>query len=139
MNAEDDPLEIQQSLVESSLALVFGAYDEAVAAGVARPLVVLLDCEDELGGAIARGWLGDEVVEDAVAAQAAADETHGEADPTTVFARAIAWDEARDDLAAAFPYLAPALAEGPPEDGVFVVGVTAGGASALTAPWDARP
>ena len=33
-----------------------------------------------------------------------------------------------------------ATADGaPPEDGVFVVGVTGGGASALTAPWDARP
>lgn len=139
MTPEDDPLEVQQSLVESSLALVFSAYDEAVDANIASPIVVLVDCEDELGGAIARSWLGDDAVDDAIAAQVDADDSPGESDPTTVFARAIGWDEARDDLAAAFPYLKPALVDGPPEDGVFVVGVTAGGASAMTAPWDARP
>ncbi|TWT99169.1 hypothetical protein Pla108_01030 [Botrimarina colliarenosi] len=138
MTPEDDPLELQQSLVESALPLVFEAYDEAVEAGVAHPMIVLLDCEDELGGEIARGWLGEDAIDDAIAAQAAGDDSPSESDPTTVLARAIGWDDAQSDLADAFPYLKPALDQGPPEDGVFVVGVTAGGASALTAPWDAR-
>jgi hypothetical protein len=139
MAPEDDPLELQQSLVESALPLVFEAYDEAIEDGVAAPIVVLVDCEDELGGAIARGWLGDDAIDDAIAAQAAADSAPNESDPTTVLARAIAWDEARGELAAAFPYLKPILDGKLPADGVFVVGITAGGASALTAPWDARP
>ncbi|CAE7370173.1 unnamed protein product, partial [Symbiodinium sp. CCMP2456] len=109
MSPADDPLELQQSLVESALPLVFEAYDEAVEAGVAAPIVVLVDCEDELGGEIARGWLGDDAIDDAIAAQVASEDAPDEGDPTTVFARAIAWDDARDDLAAAFPYLKPIL------------------------------
>lgn len=132
-DAADDPLEAQQLLVESALPLVFEAYDEASAEGIADPLVVLVDCEDELGGAIARGWLGDEKVDDAIAAEG----TDG--DTTTAFARAIAWAECREELAEAFPYLAEVLGSPPPGDGVLVIGVTAGGASALTAPLDARP
>lgn len=139
MVPEDDPLELQQSLVESALPLVFEAYDEAVEAGVATPIIVLVDCEDELGGEIARGWLGDDAIDDAIAAQVSLENAPTESDPTTVFARAIGWDEARGELSAAFPYLTPVLDGAPPEDGVFVIGVTAGGASALTAPWDARP
>ena len=130
---------IIQSLVESALPLVFEAYDEAIEDGVAAPIVVLVDCEDELGGEIARGWLGDDAIDDAIAAQAAAENAPNESDPTTVLARAIAWDDARGDLAAAFPYLKPILDGKLATDAVFVVGITAGGASALTAPWDARP
>lgn len=129
----DDPLEAQQSLVESSLPLVFQTYDEALAEGQTQPIVVLLDCEDELGGEIARGWLGEEAVNDAVAMRHADDAS---AD-TTVFARAAPLAACRGELAEAFPYLAPALVSAP-DDGVLVIGVTAGGASALTAPFGAR-
>jgi hypothetical protein len=139
MDSEDDPLEVQQSLVESALPLVFEVYDEALKAGVTAPIVVLVDCEDDLGGEIARGWLGDDAIDDAIAAQAADDDSPHESEPTTVFGRAIAWDDACGDLSEAFPYLKPILSGRPPDDGVFVIGVTAGGASALTAPWDARP
>ncbi|MEQ8846205.1 hypothetical protein [Botrimarina sp.] len=132
----DDPLEQQQWLVESSLPLVFATYDEAIADGLPHPVVVLVDCEDELGSQIARGWLGDDTVDDAIADQPA--ESDDGQPLTTVFARAVAWSEMAG-LAEAFPYLSGALAEGPPRGGVMVVGVTAGGASALTAPWDARP
>lgn len=133
---DDETLDAHQLLVESALPIVFETYDEAVAEEVVSPLIVLVDCEDELGGQIARGWLGDEVVDDAIAAEAPGEET--EMQQTTVFARAIAWAEAQPDLVEAFPYLEPALETGPPEDGVFVVGITEGGASAFTAPWDAR-
>ncbi len=134
---DDDTFAAHQLLVESSLPLIFATYDEAVEEEVASPMVVLIDCEDELGGQIARGWLGDEVVDDAIAAEEPGEDP--DAVQTTVFARALAWDEAFPDLVEAFPYLAPALETGPPEDGVFLVGVTAGGAAAFTAPWDARP
>lgn len=133
----DDALEAHQLLVESSLPLVFEAFDDALEDNIAQPMIVLVDCEDELGGQVARGWLGDEVVDDAIAAEVPDEDS--EEEQTTVFARAIAWKEARKEIAEAFPYLADAFADGPPEDGVLVVGITAGGASAFTAPWDARP
>ncbi|QDU87587.1 hypothetical protein Pla175_09520 [Pirellulimonas nuda] len=126
----DDPLEQQQAMVESSLGLVFQTLDDAVAEGVSQPVVWLVDCEDEVGGAIARGWLGDEAVDDALAE---ADE-----EDATLFARAIAWDDCRREAPEVFPYLAPVFDQ-PPTEGVLVIGVTAGGASALVAPPDARP
>lgn len=131
---EDDPLEMQQALVEASLAAVFTAYDDAAQRGEQDPLVVLLDCEDELGGEIARGWLGDEAVDDAIASQHAEDE-----EQMTVFARALPWKESHGELSEAFPYLADALSAPPAADAVLVVVVAAGGASAFTAPADARP
>lgn len=135
MNEQDIALEAQQSLVEDSLPLVFQTYDEAITAGEKSPVVILLDCEDPLGGEIARGWLGDEEVDQAIAIQQA--EGNGDESPT-VFARAIAWELCREELCEAFPYLAAALAEPPTDEGVLVLGVTAGGASALTAPFSAR-
>ena len=128
-----DPEEAQQWLVESTLPLVFETYDEAVGEGMPSPIVLVVDCEDELGGPIARGWLGDEAVDDALAAEA------DDANETIAFARAVAWEASREELSEAFPYLAEALRSSPPTDGVLVIGVTAGGASALTAPFDARP
>lgn len=127
-------LDAQQALVESSLALVFRTYDDAIAEGVAAPVVVLLDCEDELAGQIVREWLGDEAVGDAIADRQAADDGA----ETTVFARAVPLHLAARELPRVFPYLAPVFAGEPPRGGVLVVGVTAGGASALTAPDDAR-
>ncbi len=126
----DDPLEQQQAMVEASLELVFQTLDDALAEGVRQPVVWLVDCEDELGGAIARGWLGDEPVDDALA--------QADDEDATLFARAISWDDCRFEAPAAFPYLAPVFDE-PPADGLLVIGVTAGGASALVAPMDARP
>jgi hypothetical protein len=37
-----------------------------------------------------------------------------------------------------FDYLAPVFEESPPENGFLVISITAGGASALTVPMDAR-
>ncbi|MEO1496885.1 MAG: hypothetical protein AAFV43_07015 [Planctomycetota bacterium] len=130
-------LEAQQTLVESSLELVRTTYRESLDEGVKRPVVVLVDCEDDLGGQVARGWLGDEEIDDAIALQHADNEADHDADAgvdTTVFARALPWNEAAGDLREAFPYLAPALDTPPSDDGVFVISITAGGASALTAP-----
>lgn len=128
--SNDDPLEQQQTLAESSLALLFETYDAAVQAKVDQPVVILLDCEDEIGGEIARAWLGDDVVDDAIS-----NITEEEA---TVYARAEPWNVCRSEVAQMFEYLAPVFEQSPPEDGFLVVSVTAGGASALTVPMDAR-
>lgn len=132
---DTDPLELQQLLVETTLPLVFETYDNAVEEEVVDPIVLVVDCEDALGGQIARGWLGDEAIDDAIAAESGEDDSEH---LTTALARAIAWADAAGALSEAFPYLASVFDDRPPEDGVLVIGVAAGGASALTAPWDAR-
>jgi len=131
---EDDPLEQQQSLAESSLALLFETYDAAVKGKLDQPVVILLDCEDEIGGEIARAWLGDDAVDDAIANNTAENQ---DSDATT-YARAEPWSVCRREVAEMFEYLAPVFEQSPPEDGFLVVSVTAGGASALTVPMDAR-
>lgn len=126
----DDPLDQQQTLAESSLALLFETYDEAISRKVKSPVVMLVDCEDEVGSLIARAWLGDDAVDDAIANNDGAD--------TTVYARAESWNQSRQHVPVTFDYLAPIFDEAPPEDGFLVISITAGGASALTVPMDAR-
>jgi len=127
-------LEAQQALLETSLPLVFEAYDDAVKRKVKEPVVLLLDCEDEIGGEIARSWLGDEAVEDAISEEAAERQS---ADETTVFAVAYPLAECRREIPAVFPYLEPALRS--PKNGFLAISVTSGGASVLIVPNDARP
>ena len=138
----ESALEAQQALVEETLPLVFQTFDQAIADGMEKPVVMIVDCEDELGGQIARGWLGDEAIDEAIAlhhAEAAINEDDEAAQVcAAAFARAIPWEACREELIEAFPYLAEALKTPPPEEAVLVVGVTAGGASALSAPFSAR-
>jgi hypothetical protein len=127
-------LEVQQSLLEESLELVVSVYHEAVGEGVDQPVVLLLDCEDTIGGQIARGWLGDAAVDEAIADQRVEDPS-GES--TTVFARAFPLVQSAEQVPAVFPYLAPVFEQPLPPDGFLAISVASGGASALTVPWDA--
>ena len=122
-------------LLETSLPLVFEAYDDALARKLEEPVVILLDCEDQIGGEIARSWLGEEAVDDAIAHHAASDPTP---DETTVFAVAFPLAECRREIPPVFPYLEPAL-ESAPTAGFLAISVAAGGASVLIVPPDARP
>ena len=126
----DDPLEQQQTLAETSLDLLFATYEQAIERGMQSPVVILVDCEDEIGGQIARAWLGDDAVDDAIANNPESD--------TTVYARAESWNECREEVPETFEYLEPIFAQDAPTDGFLVVSITAGGASALTVPMDAR-
>jgi hypothetical protein len=130
----DDALEAQHMLLETSLPLVFQTYDDALKRKVKEPVVLLVDCEDEIGGEIARSWLGDDAVEDAIMHEAASDPEEG---ATTVFAVAFPLDDCRREIPPVFPYLEPALA--PPAHGFLAISITAGGASVLIVPADARP
>lgn len=131
---DDSALEAQQWLLESSLELAFEAYDEAVAGKMRNPVVFVLDCEDSIGGEIARGWLGADVVADAIA-----DREANDADSeTTVFAHAFPLAKCRTGVPAVFPYLKGVFQQ-VPDDGYLAISVTAGGASAFTVPFDARP
>ena len=132
----EEALEAQQLLLETSLPLAFETYDEAVSRKVKDPVVLVLDCEDEIGGEIARSWLGDAAVDDAISYQAASDPA---GDATTVFAYAFSLEECRREIPPVFPYLAPALEAPPAPGGFWAIAVTSGGASLLTVPLDARP
>lgn len=134
-------MEAQQLLAESSLAEVFEAYDEARAEVIDSPVVFVVDCEDPLGAEIARAWVGDELVDNAIAIESYAQGGDGDEPDdarTTVLVAPVAFELAKRETPGTFPYLAGAFAAGPPKDGVLVISVTSGGASALTAPWDAR-
>jgi hypothetical protein len=132
----DEALEAQQTLLETSLPLAFETYDDAVERKVKDPVVLIVDCEDEIGGEIVRGWLGNEAVDDAISNQAASDPS-GES--TTVFAYAFSFQECRREIPPVFPYLAPALETPAGPDGFWAIAITSGGASLLAVPLDARP
>jgi hypothetical protein len=141
----DDPamheaiLEAQQALLECSLPAAFSAYDTAQGEGISQPVVFVLDCEDEVGGDIARSLLGDEAVADAIEQrklQSKTDEEEGT--ETTVFTYAFSIDQCRAEVPKVFPYLAPVFEEELPKDGFLAIAVTGGGASALTVPFAAR-
>ena len=127
-------LDEQQALLEDSLELVRSVYDSAVREAVDEPVVILLDCEDSIGGQIARGWLGSAAVDEAIEDQRA-DDPSGET--TTVFARAIPLAECARQIPAVFPYLAPIFAQTLSADGFLAISIAAGGASALTVPFTA--
>lgn len=125
----ETPEETQERFLEESLDLVFAAYDEALDG---EPTVVLLlDCEDDIGGEIARGWLGAEAVEDAIAQQSA--------NETALFAYGFPMARCAEEVPRVFPYLAPVFEEPPPAEGFLAVVVAAGGAAAFTVPASARP
>lgn len=128
-------LEEQQALAESSLPLLFEAYDDAVESQVERPVVILLDCEDEIGGEIARAWLGADDVDEAIRDRQASSDSE---DSTTVYARAFAWDDCRAEIPEVFPYLLEVFDGDSPENTFLTISVTAGGASALHVPLELR-
>lgn len=130
-------LEAQQMLLESSLEVAFRAYDDALSENIRDPVVFLLDCEDSVGGEIARSWLGDDAVDEAIAAQEMKS-TSPAPFFTTVYACAFPFLKCRTEVPAVFAYLAPVFAGDAPTDGFLAIAVTSGGASALTVPFAAR-
>ena len=127
-------LDAQQQLLEDSLQLVAEIYEESQEDGIDQPVVILLDCEDEIGGQIARSWTGG-AVDDAIADNKL--EGEGGEEMTTVFGQAFAWSDCAEQIPAVFPYLQPMFDGDYPEGGLLAISVTAGGASALTIPPDA--
>ena len=135
----DAAMEQQQALLENSLPAAFSAYDEALDKGLADPVVILLDCEDEIGGEIARSWLGDEAVEEAIEYRQLDEEDDvPEEALTTVFAHAFPLKKCRNEISEVFPYLQPVFQETLPSDSFLAIVVACGGASALTVPFSAR-
>ena len=133
---EDQILEIQQELLESSLELAFSTFDTAKKSGMKDPVVFVVDCEDSIGREIAEHWLGRESVEEAIEQQHLLEES--ETGQTTVFAYAFPFKTCCTEVPAVFDYLAPVFEDAPPKEGFLAIAVTCGGASALTVPLPAR-
>jgi len=146
--ATEAALRQQQDLLETSLPAAFSAYDTAKKQKMPAPVVFLLDCEDEIGGEIARSWLGDQAVNDAIEQQQLQDadepaddnptDYNPADDATTVFAYAFPWEQCRTEVPEVFPYLASVFTSKLPSESFLAIAVTAGGASALTVPFSAR-
>ncbi len=134
-SSQESALQAQQELLENSLPAAFSAYDLAKSEGIAEPVVFLLDCEDEIGGEIARSWLGNDAVEEAIEQRQMDD---GEEGLTTLFAHAFPLEKCREEVPAIFPYLEPVFSEALPPESFLAIVVTCGGASALTVPFSAR-
>lgn len=135
-SGKDSPeMDNRQDLLEGSLAQVFAVYGDGLEMGLPQPVVVLLDCEDEIGGPLARQLVGDADIDEARReVQADAGERI-----TTTLALPFSWEECRDEVAAWFPYLAATFEQTAPRDGFITVVVTAGGAATFTVPLDAKP
>ncbi|MCH2114899.1 MAG: hypothetical protein MK171_08325 [Pirellulales bacterium] len=141
---EESILDSQQELLETSLPLVFAAYDAARKSGMDQPVVLLIDCEDAIGRKIVRSWLGADTVQEAIEYRqlmdstelAASDEAPG--GQTTVFAHAFSLEACRQEVPAVFPYLSSVFDELLPANAFLAIAVTCGGASALTVPLSAR-
>jgi len=134
--SEETALQEQQELLENSLPAAFSAYEMALDEGMAEPVVFLLDCEDEIGGEIARSWLGSETVDDAIEQRKLQEEVEG--GETTVFAHAFPTSKCREEVPAIFPYIEAVFFEALPCESLLVIVVTCGGASALTVPFSAH-
>ncbi len=138
-NEAETALDLQQELLEGSLPAVFSAFDEATSKGMAGPVVFVLDCEDPIGGEVARAWLGTEAVDDAIEQRQLQEATEGQVtEETTIFVYAFPFDQCSEEVPRIFPYLGAMFNQPLPEDGVLAIAVTCGGASALTVPFSAR-
>jgi hypothetical protein len=113
------------------LAQLFELYDDAVEEQIADPVVVLIDCEDAIGSEIARAWVGDEAVDNAIAEGAGAEQT-------TTLAHAFSFAECQEEIPQTFPYLLGTFEQDPPRDGFLAVVIASGGACTFTVPHVAR-
>ena len=124
----DEQAAIQQALLVDCLPLVSETYATALRERVAVPVVFLLDCEDEIGGEIARAWRGDDAVDNALATETDDDDQQA----TTVLAVAHPFLQCAAEVPGVFPYLAASFKDPPPEGLLLAIVVAAGGAASYT-------
>jgi hypothetical protein len=131
---DEQDMEGRQSLVEHCLPALFDAYDQAQTDGILDPVIFLIDCEDPIGGEIARQWEGDDGVDVAILANADDSPADSEGEgPTTTLVRAFPFADCQHDIPEVFPYLSGSFAA-PPSEGFLIVVVSFGGAATLNAP-----
>ena len=111
---------------------VKAAHASGISKSMADPVVFLVDCEDDVGGRLARTWLGGPAVDQQIAARKRG-ERPGH---TVVLARPVPFDEVEVMLRFDFPYLAEVAPERPGEHEICVFVVALGGAASLFMPID---
>ena len=126
---------VRDELIEVCLHQIFAAFDEGCQQMIDTPVVFLVDCQDEIGGGLARAWKGDAAVERFVKEQSGKGATQ---DSVIMLAAAYAYADCCQEVPETFPYLAGTFEGKPPEDGFIAVVVAAGGAATYTVPHDAR-
>jgi hypothetical protein len=135
--------EQQQAMMENALPAAWEAFRECRDEFSPHEccIVFVVDCLDEIGDRITRGWMGDDLVDQILAIQ---EESLDQDEPTApVFTIGFDWEEGQRQTLDMFPYLEPALtaiaAQGLPRGDAFVaIAVTAGGASLFTVPTDTQ-
>ena len=128
----------REAMVESCLDRIFAAYDFGIEEKIVDPVIFLVDCEDVVGGAVARGWEGDDAVDAAIMANAESDSLEGKL-PTTILTTAVSFVDSCTEVPRWFPYLEETLSQGPPCDAFYVIAITFGGAGVFSVPLSARP
>jgi len=109
---------------------VRAAHANGLSQGMVDPVIWLVDCEDDVGGRIARVWVGGPALEKQIAARKRG-ERPGR---TTVIVRPIPYDEVGVMLQFDFPYLAGVGPERPGKEEICVFVVSLGGAASLFMP-----
>lgn len=136
---ETQDMDGREALLEDCLPQLFDTYERALEDNIVDPVVFLVDCEDDIGAAMARSWEGDDAVDAAILANAHSDGVDPQSSITTTLARAFTFQECKNEVPRWFPYLSGTFDRSPPNDGFFVVVVTYGGAGSFTVPDGARP
>ncbi len=128
----------RESMVESCLDQIFAAYDLGIDENIVEPVIFLVDCEDVVGAAVARGWEGDDAVDAAIMANTESDSREDDI-PTTILTRAASLVDSCIEVPRWFPYLEETLSHGSPCEAFYVIAITFGGAGAFSVPRAARP
>ncbi len=118
------------AFLRAYLKQVRAAFDNAVVKQMPQPIVFLVDCEDDIGGRIARAWCGDAAVDQQIAAR----KNGQRPGKTTVLVRALPYQTAQEMVQFDFKYLTEIFPEPPTTDEVCVLIVGMGGAASLFVP-----
>ena len=138
-NSEHD-MDGREALLDSSLPPLFGAFDKSIEEGLINPVLLLIDCEDTIGGPIAREWEGGDAVDAAILSNAMVErDRKSDEQATTVLIKTVSFLDGRQELSRWFPYLSEAFTEGPAAEGFYVVVISFGGAGVFTVSMSARP
>lgn len=125
-------MDAREELLEGSLEQVYTVYEESLGEGVYFPVVFLVDCEDELGGRLARDWVGREEVDEAIEANHAG----GSNTITTTFAQCLSFQDCQDYVPQMFPYLQGSFQQAPPEGTFIAIVIASGGAGSFFVPYE---
>ena len=126
----DADMDAREALLEGSMEQVLSVYDEALDDGMHLPVIFLVDCEDQIGGKLARDWVGREEVDEAITANRAA----GNAELTTTFAQSLSFADCQEYVPRMFPYLQGTFDQPPGEDRMITLVVAEGGAATFFVP-----